>query len=111
MEGNPESVDAALIDVLASGGVNRVSLGAQSFNPTSLKVLERRHDRANVGRAVVLVRRYGIANINLDLIFAIPEQSLAMLEADLDAALALEPEHLSCYLTTCFTRGIGDTSI
>lgn len=100
VEGNPESVDAVLMDVLASGRVNRVSLGAQSFNPTSLKVLERRHDQANVGRAVDLVRRYGIDNINLDLIFAIPGQSLAMLEADLDAALALEPEHLSCYHLT-----------
>ena len=97
VEANPETVTAELMEVLANGGVNRVSLGAQSFNPTLLKVLERWHDPSAVGRAVQIVRNAGIGNINLDLIFAIPGQTMDMLDADLDTALSLGPTHLSCY--------------
>ncbi|MFW6033252.1 MAG: coproporphyrinogen-III oxidase family protein, partial [Phycisphaeraceae bacterium] len=86
-----------LMPVLVEGGVNRLSMGAQSFQPDLLKALERWHDPASVGRAVDLARAAGIANINLDLIFAVPGQSMAQLDADLDALLALEPEHVSCY--------------
>lgn len=97
VEANPETVTGELMEVLVAGGVNRVSLGAQSFNPILLKVLERWHDPAAVGRAVQIVRKAGIDNFNLDLIFAIPGETMEMLDADLDAALALEPTHLSCY--------------
>lgn len=97
IEANPETVTPQLMATLAAGGINRVSIGAQSFNRQLLKTLERWHDPANVGQAVRITHDAGITNINLDLIFAIPGQTLDMLDADLDAALALEPQHLSCY--------------
>lgn len=97
VEANPETVWPPLVEILVAGGVNRASIGAQSFHPTLLHTLERWHDPANVGRAVSVARTAGITNINLDLIFAIPGQTLAMLDNDLDAAMALGPDHLSCY--------------
>jgi oxygen-independent coproporphyrinogen-3 oxidase len=100
VEANPETVTAELAATLAQGGVNRVSLGAQSFNPSHLQTLERWHDPANVGRSAALLREAGIANLNLDLIFAIPGQTLDDWHRDLDAALAISPEHLSCYALT-----------
>lgn len=97
VEANPETVTPELAEALVAGGVNRVSLGAQSFQPALLKTLERWHEPANVARAVEALRAAGITNINLDLIFAIPGQTPTMLDADIDAALALSPAHLSCY--------------
>ncbi|XAL99141.1 coproporphyrinogen-III oxidase family protein [Phycisphaeraceae bacterium D3-23] len=97
VEANPETVTAELMQQLALGGVNRVSIGAQSFDTTSLKQLERWHDPDSVPRAVEHCRAAGITNLSLDLIFAIPGQTLAMLERDLDALLALTPTHLSTY--------------
>ncbi|MEM9416149.1 MAG: coproporphyrinogen-III oxidase family protein, partial [Planctomycetota bacterium] len=97
VEANPETVTAELMQQLAAGGVNRVSIGAQSFDNASLKQLERWHDPESVPRAVQYCRDAGIHNLSLDLIFAIPGQTLAMLERDLDALLALEPTHLSTY--------------
>ncbi|MEX0655597.1 MAG: radical SAM family heme chaperone HemW [Phycisphaeraceae bacterium] len=97
VEANPETVTPELMATLAAGGVSRVSMGAQSFQPRLLKALERWHEPASVGRAAGLVRDAGIENLNLDLIFAIPGQTMAELDADLDAVLALAPTHLSCY--------------
>ncbi|GAB4197789.1 MAG: radical SAM family heme chaperone HemW [Phycisphaeraceae bacterium] len=97
VEANPETVTPELAHVLAEGGVNRVSMGAQSFNPQHLKTLERWHDPDTVPRAVACLREAGINNLNLDLIFAIPGQSLDDLDRDLNHALALDPTHLSCY--------------
>jgi oxygen-independent coproporphyrinogen-3 oxidase len=97
LEANPETIDAEKASVLAAAGVNRISIGAQSFNPRHLKTLERWHDPANVVRAAGFVRDAGIANFNLDLIFGIPGQTIDEWRADLDAALAIGPEHLSCY--------------
>ncbi len=97
VEANPETVTPELARTLVAGGVNRISMGAQSFDPQALHTLERWHDPASVRRAVAWVREAGIDNINLDLIFAIPGQTLASLDADLSQALALEPTHLSYY--------------
>ncbi len=97
VEANPETVTPALMQQLAEAGVNRVSIGAQSFDRTSLKALERWHDPDSVPRAVATCRDAGITNLSLDLIFAIPGQTLAMLDHDLDALLALKPRHLSTY--------------
>lgn len=97
VEANPETVTAELADVLVSGGVNRISLGAQSFDPRHLKTLERWHDPDNVALAVKMLRESGIPSINIDLIFAIPGQSLADWESDIDIALGLGLDHLSCY--------------
>jgi oxygen-independent coproporphyrinogen III oxidase len=100
VEANPETVTPEIAAALGQGGVTRVSLGAQSFDPGLLKTLERWHDPTSVGRAVQLLRDVGFKRINLDLIFAIPGQSVSQLDADLDAALALGPDHVSCYSLT-----------
>lgn len=97
VEANPETVTPELAEVLAEGGVNRVSIGCQSFNPKHLTTLERWHEPRNVERSVDILRAAGIVNLNLDLIYAVPGQTLVEWQADLDAALALQPSHLSCY--------------
>ena len=100
VECNPETVTAELMHTLRSGGVNRVSIGAQSFHPAHLKTLERWHDPANVFKAVELARAAGIARQSMDLIFAIPGQTLNEWDADLQAALSAGTTHLSCYALT-----------
>ncbi|MGI9013114.1 MAG: radical SAM family heme chaperone HemW [Phycisphaerales bacterium] len=100
VEANPETVTAELADTLAEGGINRISIGCQSFNRDHLKTLERWHDPENVSRAVSLFRNAGMKRISLDLIFGIPGQSLADWLLDLETALALQPQHLSCYALT-----------
>ena len=97
VEANPETVTPALARLLRDGGVTRVSLGAQSFRPHLLSVLERQAGPEDVRRAFYHLRDAGFDNISLDLIYGIPGQSAADLEADIDEALALGPEHLSCY--------------
>jgi oxygen-independent coproporphyrinogen-3 oxidase len=97
VEANPETITPALAALLRAGGVNRVSLGAQSFRPHLLAVLERVAQPDTVRRAFYHLRDAGFDNISLDLIYGIPGQSPSDLDADLDDALALAPEHLSCY--------------
>jgi oxygen-independent coproporphyrinogen-3 oxidase len=97
VEANPETVTPALAELLLEEGVNRVSLGAQSFSPHLLTVLERRAQPDDVRRAFYHLRDVGFDNISLDLIYGIPGQSPADLDSDIDQALALAPEHLSCY--------------
>jgi putative oxygen-independent coproporphyrinogen III oxidase len=97
VEANPETVTPELARALRSAGVSRVSLGAQSFRPELLRVLERVAGPDDVRRAVHHLRDAGFDNISLDLIYGIPGQSSADLASDLGDALALEPEHLSCY--------------
>jgi oxygen-independent coproporphyrinogen-3 oxidase len=97
VEANPDTVSPPLVESLAAGGVNRLSIGAQSFQAAQLAMLQRRHKPANVRRSVRAARAAGIDNINLDLIFAVPGQTLGDWRADLDMALGLEPTHLSCY--------------
>jgi oxygen-independent coproporphyrinogen III oxidase len=100
VECNPETATPDLMACLRAGGVNRVSIGAQSFNPAHLKTLERWHDPENVAKAVEMARSAGIARHSLDLIFAIPGQTLGEWQADLERALALGTAHLSCYSLT-----------
>ena len=97
VEANPETVSRELAALLRGAGVTRVSLGAQSFQPHLLETLERRATPADVRRAFGQLREAGFTNISLDLMYGIPGQSLADLDRDLATALALEPEHLSCY--------------
>ena len=97
VEANPETVTQEVAVLLRAHGVNRVSLGVQSFRPHLLEVLERAATSESVRRAYFHLRDAGFDNISFDLIYGIPGQSVGDLEADLDEALALSPEHLSCY--------------
>jgi putative oxygen-independent coproporphyrinogen III oxidase len=97
VEANPETVTPELAELLLANGVTRVSLGAQSFQPRLLEVLERLASPEGVRSAVRTFRRAGFDNVSLDLMYGVPGQSPADLETDLAEALALEPEHLSCY--------------
>jgi oxygen-independent coproporphyrinogen-3 oxidase len=97
VEANPETVTQELARMLHGLGVNRVSLGVQSFRPHLLDVLERVARPDTVRRAFYHLRDAGFDNISFDLIYGIPGQSASDLEADLDEALELAPEHLSCY--------------
>ncbi|HEY2207667.1 MAG TPA: radical SAM family heme chaperone HemW [Gaiellaceae bacterium] len=97
VEANPETVSPELACALRRVGVSRVSVGAQTFRPQLLDVLERVAGPDDVRRAVHHLRDAGFDNISLDLVYGIPSQSASDLEADLDDALELELEHLSCY--------------
>jgi oxygen-independent coproporphyrinogen III oxidase len=96
IEANPGTLNRERIEVLAEHGVNRVSLGSQSFQPRLLKVLERDHAPEDVPRAVDAVRRH-IDHVSLDLIFGAPGQTEAEFRDDLQQALDLQPDHLSTY--------------
>ncbi len=97
VEANPETVTTQLAALLVRAGVDRVSLGAQSFAARLLAVLDRVAGPDDVRRAVDRLRVAGIENISLDLIYGIPGQEPADLHHDLAEALALEPEHISAY--------------
>ena len=96
----PGSVTDERLEALLDVGVTRVSLGVQSFQPSRLEALGRRHSRDQVLRAHERVRAAGFASVNLDLMFALPGQTDEEWEADLDEALALGPDHLSTYCLT-----------
>ena len=99
IECNPEDVTAALAAAAAACGVTRASLGAQSLDAATLRSLDRSHVPDDVRRATALLRDRGLA-VNVDLMTAAPGQSLAAVERDLDAVLALGPEHVSVYCLT-----------
>lgn len=96
LEANPNSLDDEKMRLLSDHGVNRISLGAQSFQPEVLRVLERDHLPSDVPRAMDCARRH-VSNISLDLIFGVPGQTVGQWENDLRAALALEPAHIATY--------------
>lgn len=96
VEANPSDLGPERCAALAAGGVTRVSLGAQSFSPRKLRLLERDHRAADIEQAARGVRAAG-ASLSLDLIFGAPGETLAEWRDDLSAALALEPDHLSIY--------------
>ncbi|NBD37589.1 MAG: radical SAM family heme chaperone HemW [Verrucomicrobia bacterium] len=96
----PATVKAGRLDRLLAMGVNRISIGVQSFSARTLAALGRIHSTAQVEHALRTVREAGFANLNLDLMFAIPGQSIGDWEADLREAVAAGPAHLSCYCLT-----------
>jgi len=98
-ECNPNDITPEKAGALAEFGINRISLGVQSFNPHKLKRLERDHQQADVENAVRLVRAFA-RSISFDLIFAAPEEPLVDWQSDLDTALKLNPDHLSTYELT-----------
>ncbi|MGQ0620590.1 MAG: radical SAM family heme chaperone HemW [Panacagrimonas sp.] len=100
LEANPGTADAANFRGYRDAGVNRLSIGVQSLNDTRLRALGRIHGRAEALRAFDMARGAGFDNINLDLMFALPEQTLDAALLDLREAIALSPEHLSWYHLT-----------
>lgn len=100
LEANPGTVTLEALEALRKAGVNRLSLGVQSFQPAFLRLLRRIHSAAQAAEAVRLARAAGFANVNLDLIYGLPGQTMADWQADLEAALALAPDHLSLYALT-----------
>jgi len=97
IEANPASTDEPRLAAWLEGGVNRLSLGVQGFDPRALAVLERKTDAAQATRAFGLARDMGMANISIDLIYAVPHQSLESWLETLRRGVALGPEHVSTY--------------
>ncbi len=97
IEANPDDVNDMAVAHWVAAGVNRVSLGSQSFDDAALKWMHRTHDASQIGQAVNTLRRGGIHNISLDLIFALPLHLGRSWENDLVRALDLEPSHISLY--------------
>jgi oxygen-independent coproporphyrinogen III oxidase len=100
IEANPETVTRQKAETLFATGVNRVSIGAQTFDSELLKSLERCHDPESVSRAVGYITAAGIHDFNIDLIHSIPSQTVEQLQFDIEQATALNPTHLSCYSLT-----------
>jgi len=100
LEANPGTVEHGRFSGYRDAGINRVSLGAQTFDADNLRTLGRIHSSGDIARAVDEVRSAGIENFNLDLMYGLPAQTLQQALADLDAALALEPTHISHYQLT-----------
>ena len=103
MEVNPEDIvqkGLPYAQSLYSLGVNRISIGVQSFNDDMLRWMNRRHDAAHAREAYRIVREAGFENVSLDLIFGLSNLSDEVWDATVDEALALNPEHISCYQLT-----------
>ncbi|MEP7065758.1 MAG: radical SAM family heme chaperone HemW [Gemmatimonadota bacterium] len=97
LEANPDDVTRASAREWREAGINRVSLGAQSFSPPALEWMRRTHDAEQTGAAVERLREAGIAQLSLDLIFALPESVPRDWSEDLERAVALRPDHISLY--------------
>ncbi|MCA9080027.1 MAG: radical SAM family heme chaperone HemW [Planctomycetaceae bacterium] len=104
VEANPAGLDPERMEVLREFGVNRISLGVQSFHQPTLQVLERDHTPDLVGLVCDNLRHHGFDNLALDLIYGVPGQSMANWEETVQLALELRPEHLSTYGLT-FEKG------
>ena len=100
IEANPATIDIEQMKSIRQTGYNRISIGVQSFDKTELKLLDRAHGPEEVHSTVDCARKAGFDNLSLDLMFAIPNQSLSSWESNLDKALEKNPEHLSTYNLT-----------
>jgi oxygen-independent coproporphyrinogen-3 oxidase len=96
-ESNPGTLAEAKVEVLLSAGVNRLSLGVQSFDPATLEFLGRIHSADEAREGFRLLRGMGVRNLNLDLIYGVPGSSRDAVARDLDALLELGPDHAACY--------------
>lgn len=104
VEINPGEIDEPHLVALRAHGVNRISIGAQSFDDRSLRVLGRTHDAKAARAAVALARRAGFSNVSVDLMFGLPQASRQALDRELSALLSLEVEHVSAYGLTVEPR-------
>jgi oxygen-independent coproporphyrinogen III oxidase len=100
MEANPESMDLEKAQLIAMYGVNRVSMGVQTFNQEELNLLNRKHDNQDIKDAVACLHTVGISNISIDLIYGLPTQTLASWEETLKQALMMGVSHISLYSLT-----------
>jgi len=100
IEANPGTVDGEKLRLLIESGINRLSLGAQSFNDLLLKKLGRIHNTQDIIDSYSLAREIGFNNINIDIMFALPDQTTEDLQATLKRAISLKPDHLSLYNLT-----------
>jgi len=96
-ECNLNDINIELLSLLKEFGVNRLSIGIESFNEEKLKFMERYHTYAEAKEIMKLVRKYGFNNVNLDLMYGIPGETLKDLKKDLDMILDLKPDHISTY--------------
>ena len=99
LEANPGTFEAEKFRDFRAAGVNRLSIGVQSFDPAHLKALGRIHDDAEARRAIEIARR-DFDNMNLDLMYGLPGQTVEEAQADIEEALAFDVAHLSCYHLT-----------
>lgn len=97
MECNPDDITPKFTNMLSRLPINRISMGAQTFADSRLRLLHRRHNSDEVKHAVKLLREAGIKNISIDLMFGFPDESLSQWKEDISAALALNVEHISAY--------------
>lgn len=100
LEANPETADEPRLRAYRNAGVNRLSIGAQTFDDAALKQLDRTHSSEQINRAYQNARNAGFENINLDMMFALPGQTMRKWQEDARRALSLDPEHLSVYNLT-----------
>jgi oxygen-independent coproporphyrinogen-3 oxidase len=100
LEANPEDITPDKLALFRDLGINRLSLGVQSFDEAELRFLGRRHTAARTRRALALIRAAGFANLGLDLMYGLPGQTLDAWRKTLKTALSFPPEHLSCYQLT-----------
>ena len=113
IEANPEDITARYAEALVKAGINRISLGAQSFDPTVLRDLGRAHNPEQAIAAVRAARSAGMDTVNIDLIFGTPGESLASWLATVRTAVDLETDHLSAYALTvergtALSRSVAD---
>ena len=100
MEANPESITLEKAQIARELGISRMSMGVQSFHPHHLQFLDRAHSAERAEQAFWQLREAGFTNLSIDLMFGIPRETCAEWRSDLERALALQPDHLSCYNLT-----------
>jgi len=100
LEANPDDIDATKLAIWKKAGINRLSVGVQTFNPELLNYLNRAHNAEQAKQAIHLAKAFGFDNLNLDLIFALPHQTQDILKNDLNTLLYFEPAHIATYNLT-----------
>lgn len=97
MEANPNDLSDSYLKELSGTAINRLSIGCQSFNDTTLKIINRRHNAEEAKNAIANARKYGFNNISIDLIYGLPLQTIDSWKDDVATAIALKPNHISAY--------------
>ncbi|MFN3492498.1 MAG: radical SAM family heme chaperone HemW, partial [Anaerolineales bacterium] len=100
IEANPGTISPQKLDTIRKAGINRISFGVQSANAEELRMLEREHNFFDVIQAVSTARKAGFNNLNLDLIYGLPEQTLSTWQTTVKRIVDLHPEHISAYALT-----------